>query len=346
MNNKNRLLDIFSKIEQDVTPLNQHYNSKVLVIDGINTFIRSFAAVNHLNSYGNHVGGLTGFLKSVGSAIRQIQPTRCIIVFDGEAGSTNRKYLYPDYKSNRTKTKMLNYKSFNNKKEEESAQYDEIVRLMDYLEFLPVVSISIDKLEADDVIGYITTTIHKNYDDSQVYIMSTDNDFIQLVNDRVFVYSPIKKITYNEPAVLKEFNVHPQNFLLYKTMIGDTSDNIPGVDGLGEKNTPKLFEILSESNRKNLEDIYDICKDPPKKSVLYQRILEVSSTIEIFYKIMNLREPNISDEDVESIMKLLYSKPPNLQKYSFQQLLRKDRISDATLCGNNWIDLFGALNNF
>lgn len=115
---KSKLLDIFSKLDSEPRPLNLHHHSKVLIIDGVNTFIRSFAVVNHVNSYGNHVGGLTGFLKSIGSAIRQIQPTKCIIVFDGEAGSRNRKYLYPEYKGNRTSKAIVNYKSFNNKQEE------------------------------------------------------------------------------------------------------------------------------------------------------------------------------------------------------------------------------------
>lgn len=343
---KNKLLDLFSKIEQEVRPLNLHYNSKILIIDGINTFLRSFAAVNHINSYGSHVGGLTGFLKSVCFAIKQIQPTRCIIVFDGEGGSTNRKYLYPEYKGNRNTPRLVNYKSFNNKKEEDQAKYDEMSRLIEYLEMLPLSLMSIDKLEADDIMGYLSKKVYKEYDDSQIYIMSSDNDFLQLVNDRTFLYSPIKKKTYDVKMVEDEFGVHPSNFLLYKTLIGDTSDNIPGVNGLGEKNVPLLFEEFKSPDRKTLDDLYEICENPPKKSVLYQRILEMKHMVEIFYKIMNLSEPNISEDDSNEINRQFYTKPPTLRKYDFFSLIRHDRISDPTLLSDSWINSFSILNNF
>lgn len=341
---KRKLLDIFSKLEE-VKPLNLHYNSKVLIVDGINTFIRSFAAVNHNNGFGNHVGGITGFLKSLGSAIKQIQPTRCVLVFDGESGSINRKYLYPEYKGNRNNPRILNYKSFSNKKEEDASKYNEISRLMDYLNYLPVISICIDKLEADDVIGNLANKVYNTYDDSETYIMSSDNDFLQLVNDRVFVYSPTKKILYKEETVLKEFNVHPSNFLLYKSLVGDDADNIPGITGLGEKNVVSLFEFLKEPTRKNLEDIYNVCSNPTKKSILYERVLNMRNILEVFYNIMNLKEPNISKEDDTDINNQFYVKPPTLRKHDFINLLRQDRINDQSLY-NNWINLFSILNNF
>ena len=71
-----------------------HLNSKVLLIDSMNTFLRSFAMINHMNPNGAHIGGLTGFLKSIGFAIRHIKPTRVILVFDGNGSTTNKKNLY------------------------------------------------------------------------------------------------------------------------------------------------------------------------------------------------------------------------------------------------------------
>ena len=74
-----------------------HLNSKVLLIDSMNTFLRSFAMINHMNPNGAHIGGLTGFLKSIGFAIRHIKPTRVILVFDGIGSTTNKKNLFPVY---------------------------------------------------------------------------------------------------------------------------------------------------------------------------------------------------------------------------------------------------------
>lgn len=341
---KSKLLDILSRIQQDKKPENQHHHSRLLIIDGVNTFLRSFAAVNRVNYYGNHVGGITGFLLSIGSAIKQIQPTRCIIVFDGEGGSTNRKYLYPEYKANRNTSRLVNYKSFSSKTEENQSKVDEITRLIDYIKCLPVSIICVDKLEADDVIGYLCNKVYSDYDDSEIYVMSSDNDFMQLVNDRTFLFSPTKKKTYGIKEVIEEFSVHPENFLLYKTLVGDTSDNIPGINGFGEKNTIKMFEILQSDQRKNIEDLLEVCNNPPKKSILYERVLEMNNMLSIFYKIMNIREPNMTDDAIEDVNRQFYVRTESLQPANFIHLLREDGINDSVLNSHGWIRLFSFLN--
>ena len=344
--NKERLLNIFSKLKNDEKPTNLHYNSRVLIIDGMNTFLRSFAVVNRVNLAGNDVGGLIGFLKSLGHAIKLLSPTRVIIVFDGEAGSGNRKYLYSQYKGNRDTGRIMNYKSFQTKDSEDDSKYNQITRLIDYLQFLPVSLMSYDKLEADDIMGYLAGNIYKEYNDSHVYLMSSDNDFMQLVNDRISVYSPTKKKIYGVENVLEDFGIHPDNFLLYKSLVGDTSDNIPGVNGLGEKNVVKLFEFVSKPERKTLQDIYHICENPPKKSVLYERILNVRKQVEIFYKIMNIMEPNISEETVVQIMDKYHTKAPTLKKYDFIKLYNHDKMGNAISNLDLWVNLFSTLNNY
>lgn len=347
--NKERLLDLFSQITKEEQPVRRtklHYNSRVLLVDGINTFLRSFAAINHINRAGHHVGGLTGFLKSIGSAIRLHNPTRVIIAFDGEGGSVNRKYLYPEYKANRSVTRIVNYKSFGTKEEEDESKMNEVVRLMDYLKLLPVNCICIDKLEADDVMGYLSQKIYKEYKDAEVITMSSDNDYLQLVNDRISHWSPTKKKQYFVKEIEEEFGVHPENFIIYKALIGDTSDNIPGVHGIGKNTVSKLFDILKEPSRKQLVDIYEICKEPPRKSKMYQRILEQMKMVEVFYKLVNLKEPNISTYDIEDIDRQFYRKVPALKKYDFIKLYNYDKMGDTIPHVENWLNLFSILNNF
>jgi DNA polymerase-1 len=344
--NKDRLLEIFSKLKNDEKPTNLHNNSRVLIIDGMNTFLRSFAVVNRINLAGNDVGGLIGFLKSLGHAIKLLYPTRVVIVFDGEGGSGNRKYLYSQYKGNRDTGRIMNYKSFQTKTSEDDSKYNQITRLVDYLQFLPVSLMSYDKLEADDVMGYLAGKIYKDYSDSKVYLMSSDNDFMQLVNDRINVYSPTKKKIYGVENVIEDFGIHPDNFLLYKSLVGDTSDNIPGVNGLGEKNVVKLFEFIAKPERKTLQDIYHICENPPKKSILYERILNVNKQVEIFYKIMNIMEPNISEDTIEEIVKSYHTKAPLLKKYDFMKIYNHDKMGDAIPNLDLWVNLFSTLNNY
>jgi 5'-3' exonuclease len=344
--NKERLLDIFSRINKDEKPKNLHHNSRVLIVDGMNTFLRSFAVVDRVNLIGNDIGGLIGFLKSLGHAIKLLTPTRVVIVFDGEGGSVNRKYLYNDYKSNRDTGRIMNYKSFNNKEDEDNSKYNQMSRLIPYLECLPLSLMSFDKLEADDVIGYLSNKIYEEYDDSIVHIMSSDNDFIQLVNDRINVYSPTKKKIYEVENVVQDFGVHPNNFLIYKTLVGDTSDNIPGVHGAGEKNVIKLFEFVSKPEPKTLQDVYEVCSNPPKNSVVYQRVINVQKQLEIFYKLMDLKDPNISDELKEQILEEYHKKTPLLRKFDFIKLYHHDRMGGAIPNLETWTTLFSSLNNY
>jgi DNA polymerase-1 len=344
--NKERLLDIFSRINKDEKPKNLHHNSRVLIVDGMNTFLRSFAVVDRVNLMGNEIGGLVGFLKSLGHAIKLLTPTRVVIVFDGEGGSVNRKYLYNDYKSNRDTGRIMNYKSFNNKDDEDNSKYNQMSRLIPYLECLPLSLMSFDKLEADDVIGYLSNKIYEEYDDSVVHIMSSDNDFMQLVNDRTYVYSPTKKKIYGVENVIQDFGVHPNNFLIYKTLVGDTSDNIPGVHGAGEKNVIKLFEFVSKAEPKTLQDVYEVCSNPPKNSVVYQRVINVQKQLEIFYKLMDLKDPNISDELKEEILEEYHKKTPLLRKFDFIKLYHHDRMGGAIPNLESWTTLFSSLNNY
>jgi 5'-3' exonuclease len=100
--------------------------------------------INHINPDGHHIGGLTGFLKSIGYAIKMLEPTKVILVFDGVGGSNNKRNLYPDYKANRNKNRMTNYSIFSNKEEETESINNQMARLIQYLQCLPVSMICID----------------------------------------------------------------------------------------------------------------------------------------------------------------------------------------------------------
>ena len=215
--------------EQSEEPVkSQNFNSKVLVIDGLNTFIRAFSVNPALNEDGVHVGGIVGFLKSIRFAIYKLQPSRVVIVFDGKNGSKARRKIYPEYKNQRrVKTRLnRNVDWETGPVNEEQAMAQQISRLLQYLEQLPVKIISIDGIEADDTMAYITKTVFK---ETNVILMSTDKDFLHLVNERINVWSPTKQKLYTEETVRNEFGIIPQNLLTWRTMDGDKSDNITGM---------------------------------------------------------------------------------------------------------------------
>jgi 5'-3' exonuclease len=102
---RKELLKLLDNLEEQDTVSSNRYD-RVLLIDGLNLFFRNFAMMNIVNSQGVHVGGLGGFIRSLGSLINQIQPTSVFVVFDGIGSSTNRKNLLPEYKSGRNQHEL------------------------------------------------------------------------------------------------------------------------------------------------------------------------------------------------------------------------------------------------
>ena len=94
MNNKD-LLKLLDNIQEDGKQTTPKAENRVLLIDGLNLFFRNFAVLNYINSQGTHVGGLGGFLRSLGALVKQIQPTSIHVIFDGVGSTINRKNLLP-----------------------------------------------------------------------------------------------------------------------------------------------------------------------------------------------------------------------------------------------------------
>ena len=150
-------------------------------------------------------------MKSLRYTLARIKPTRCIIVFDGKDGTKRRKKLYPQYKGNRKVKQRFNRNidwSIAPQNEEQSVKM-QLGRLIKYLEQLPLTIISIDGTEADDIIAYISKQLLTT---QKIIITSTDKDFYQLIDDRITVWSPIKKVEYNINKIKEEFDIWTSNF--------------------------------------------------------------------------------------------------------------------------------------
>ena len=338
---KKEYLEMLNQIEQgsDSLPLNRH--DRVLVIDGLNLFLRNFAVLNFVNENGTHIGGLAGFLRSLGSLIKQIQPTSVYIIFDGVGSSTNRKNLLPEYKSGRN-VRITNWDIFENLDDEHSSKVDQITRLIQYLKCLPVKIISIAKSEADDVISHLSTTLDTKYD-SRVVIVSSDKDFLQLINRNITVYRPIEREFYDAKIVKDKFGVPPHNFIFYKTLVGDSSDKISGVKGIGKNGVLKKFPELAGS-RLELQDIYDLSEKRLKEGVVYARILHDWDSVENHYKIMDLGNPLLDENEKEFINNKIQEKIVSLRVLDFLTLYNEDGLNHIIKNTEFWIkDTFANL---
>jgi len=339
---KSKYEQLLSNVQPDI----RKELSSILIIDGLNTFLRSFTMINHINPDGHHIGGLTGFLKSIGYAIRMCDPTKVVIVFDGVGGSNARRNLFPDYKANRNVNRMTNYSIFSSKDEEQESINNQMERLIQYLKCLPVTVISIDGLEADDIIGYLANKFQAYDETQQVTIMSADKDFLQLVSSKVSVYSPTKKKVYTPKDVLEEYGVSSINFINYKILLGDSSDNVPGVTGLGPKKLTKLYPELTGANHVTLDSIIEKSAELITENKLYLSVVERSRQLYINQQLMLLNGEFLSPEN-KQLVKDAFNNSYTLNVPIFLQLYHNDKLGESIPNVQSWLtQLFGYPNSF
>ena len=328
-----KYLSIFEEIKKKGGSLNGgEPNDKVLVIDGLNTFIRVFSVIPTTNDDGIHVGGIVGFLRSIGYTINMFRPTRVIIVFDGKGGSSRRRKLFPEYKKKRkTKYRVNRAYDFASQEDEKQNMIMQLQRVVEYLETLPVTVLSYDNIEADDTIGYICRQV---LTESELTVMSTDKDFLQLANSRIKVWSPTKKKMYDEDTVLDEYGISSHNLIWYRVLDGDKSDNIPGVKGLGLKTIQKKLPFLSENRIVEIDEV--ITELPESKEI-----------IERNYNLMQLSDVDISGSTKTKIIEKVNEPINRLIKYKFQTMFLEDKLYSALPNVNSWLlTNFNQLNQY
>ena len=345
---KARYQDILREIEREKEQgTGSTKDSHLLVIDGLNTFIRVFSAVPALNDDGQHIGGVTGFLRSVAAVVRLIKPTRCVIVFDGKGGSRRRKDIYPEYKANRAnKTAFNRYQEFASLEDEQDSMRRQFGRVIQYLNCLPVTTLSIDNVEADDIMAYIANEIYTD-DKNRVTICSTDRDFLQLVNNRISVWSPIKKKMYTPSVMQEEFGFSSKNYLLYRSFIGDKSDNIPGLKGVGPKSLIKYFPVFTEDREITVEEIVQYANDVDKKYKVHSLVSENKELLELNYKLMQLKEVDINGNAKMLTMNKVQGDIDKMNVLEFKKMFMADKMYTVIKDLDSWLkSSFNSLNAY
>jgi DNA polymerase-1 len=329
------LLKVFDSMQFDSKDIG--YNSRVLIVDALNTFMRSYAAIPTLDDDGNHIGGMAGFMKSLGFAIRSFKPTRVVLVFDGKGGSQRRRKIYKEYKANRKPPTRLNrsYDMTTDEQEKENMKY-QLVSLVEMVECLPVSILALDNIEADDTIAYMSELVTKNGGTSIIY--STDKDFLQMVNENVKVYNPVKKKTFDVDVILETYGVHPDNFVFFRSLLGDKSDNIDGIKGAGEKTLLKYIPEFADPNTEvNLNLIEQKYADIKKKPKVVETILDNTSIINRNLQLMNLRDVDINIDAKMKILHKFEESCPPLRKADLTKLMVKTRIISSIQNYDEWI---------
>lgn len=209
---------------------------KLYLVDVSAMFFRAFYAIRPLTApSGLPVNAIYGFLSMIIKLLKEEKPEYLVFCYDRKEPSF-RKELYDDYKAHRTEMP------------------EDLVKQVPYIkqlaDLLGIPSYEVPGYEADDIIGSLVKW--GRHHRMEVFIISGDKDFGQLVGDHVWLYDTMKGVRYDEQGVFNKWGIRPDQFIDYLSIVGDTSDNVPGVKGIGEKGAIKLLEQF-----KSLEDIYE-----------------------------------------------------------------------------------------
>ena len=197
---------------------------RILIIDGQNTLYRAFFALPPLRSSdGTPTNAALGFVNMLGKLVREERPDQVVVVFDAR-GPTFRHERFAEYKAGREA-----------QPEDLSSQIPLARELIDAYR-IPI--LEVPGYEADDVIA---TLVARAAPDAQILVVSTDRDLMQLVSSRVTLLDGIRDRRFGPAEVKERYGVPPERVLDLRALVGDTSDNIPGVKGIGEKGAAKLI---------------------------------------------------------------------------------------------------------
>jgi 5'-3' exonuclease len=255
--------------------------------------------------------------------------------------------MYPNYKANRAnKTAFNRYKEFASLEDEQQSMKRQFGRMIEYLQCLPITTLAIDNIEADDAIAYIANEIFTEQE-NKVTIVSTDRDFLQLVNNRISVWSPIKKKMYTPNIMREEFGIDAKNYLLYRALTGDKSDNIPGVNGVGLKTMIKRLPIITENKQLSVEEFVEYASNVEKKYKVHETIESNSDTIQLNYKLMQLKDVDIAGTTKLLIQEKIREEINSMDVLNFKKMFMADKMYTVIKDLDTWMSTsFNSLNAY
>jgi DNA polymerase I len=278
------------------------------IIDGNSYVYRAYYAIKSLtNSKGFPTNAILGFTNMLLKIIREKKPEGLVVSFDSPA-MTERHMMFEQYKANRKETPADLVQQLPHIRKVISALHIKVFEMPGY--------------EADDIIGTIAKRAAS--EGSNVYIVTADKDMLQLVDDRVKVYDPMKDRILDKAYVIEKFGVGPERVTEYMALTGDASDNIPGVKGIGKKTAKDLLasfasieELLEQPERIPREKLRSMITESRDMVLMSQKLATIDTAVPIDFDTTEfaLLEPDwlallsfFKEFEFTSLMKLLPSK--------------------------------------
>lgn len=280
---------------------------RLVLIDGKSVFYRGYYAMGALSlPDGTPTGGVYGFAAIAMEIVKKLDPTKVIVAWDSPSSTSKRRALFKDYKAGRVKPG----EDF----------YTQIPLLKELVADLGWAFVEVENYEADDIIGAFSREAD-DAGDWETYIISSDLDMLQIVDDNTHMWRILKGFTNIEkidiPEIEAKYGIKKSQFLDLKSLKGDSSDNIPGVPGIGEKTAAKLLNDFG-----SLDGVYEHLAEIPaatqKKLAAGKDSAYLSRTLaEIMFD---------APVDLAEIPDFHFDKPrviAGLKKLSFNSLIRK-----------------------
>lgn len=247
---------------------------KIFIVDASNYIFRSYYAIRNMsNSKGVSTNALYGFIRAIFKLQKDFSPDYLAIVFDGPRNKASRTAIYPDYKGHRAKAP--------------DDLYPQIGFAKEFCKAFNLPIVEIDGVEADDSIGAVARVAKSH--DIESFLCSSDKDLCQLIDEKTFmVHTHKDNLIFNQQEVENKYGITPNQFIDYLAIVGDSSDNIPGIKGLGPKTATKLlneFETLeallagaSELKNKKLAEKIETHKEEARISY---KLATIDTTLDV-----------------------------------------------------------------
>ena len=283
-------------------PANKIENKRLYLIDGYAMLYRShFALIRNplINSKGMHTSALFGFINQIMKLINNDKPDLMVAAFD-TSKKTFRHEKYPEYKATREKMP--------------EEMVGQLPYLWKILESMGIPTLEKPGFEADDIIGTLASMASK--EDLDVFIISGDKDFMQLVNEKIFLYTPSGRQAdikiYDREGVISKWGVPPEKIIDLLGLMGDASDNVPGVPGVGEKTAVKLIKEYG-----SLEASLDYADDVKNKrareglqnarneALLSKELVTIDTNMDLDIDFSTLKTNKINKESLADIFQEL-----------------------------------------
>ena len=313
----------------------------VLFIDLLNLYCRCFSSVPLTDDNGLHVGGVYGTLNALQSYVKTFTPSEVYICWEGSQSAERRRKKLKEYKEGRKFVGMR--RGFTTSDTDEKEAFTRQLNLLKQcLDSLPIKEVSVKYLEADDVIAYMAKKVVK---DIPKIIISTDKDYFQLVDEDISIFRPVK--TKENPKgemidlewMIEKENIFPPNYALLKAIVGDKSDNIAGLKGVGEKTAKREIILLADEIDYDVDELMEFVKTNKNKK--YQKYIDNEDLIRNNYKVVQLLELEVSLASIESLQNTFIKDTPKFNSMKFRIKLLDENISPSNL--DNWMASFSIL---